>query len=210
MDRDHPTDFIRAATTLRTPPLTPELRLHTADDVITLWQDTGTTEPPFWAFPWAGGQALARHLLDHPHLVAGRTVLDIASGSGLVALAAAHAGAHVTANDIDPLAAAAIALNAAANHLTLHITTDDLLDTTPTVDVLLAGDVFYDRDMAARFEPFLLAAHHRGALVLVGDPQRSFLPRHWTPVHAYRVPVPPDLEGVDTRTTTVWRPPDPA
>jgi predicted nicotinamide N-methyase len=206
---DDPTRaLVRTATTLRPPPLTPELLLHTADDVITLWQRTGTPEPPFWAFPWAGGQALARHVLDHPHLVADRTVLDIASGSGLVALAAARAGAHVTANDIDPLAATAIALNAAANHLTLRITTHDLLDTEPRADVVLAGDVFYDRDMAARFRTFLLAAHHRGALVLVGDPQRTFMPRDWTRVATHDVPVPRDLEGVEVKTTTIWSPPD--
>jgi predicted nicotinamide N-methyase len=198
--------FVRSTTSPRPVPLTPDIVLHTADDVIALWERTGTPEPPFWAFPWAGGQALARHVLDHPHLVAGRRVLDLASGSGLVAVAAARAGGHVTANDIDPVAAAAIALNARANHVTLAVTTDDLLDTTPDVDVLLAGDVFYDRDMAARVEPFLTAAHHRGTLVLVGDPQRSFLPRGWTRLATFPVPVPPDLEGVAVRTTTVWRP----
>jgi predicted nicotinamide N-methyase len=183
-------EFVRAATTPRPVPLTPDIVLHTADDLITLWERTGTPEPPFWAFPWAGGQALARHVLDHPDLVAGRRVLDLASGSGLVAVAAARAGGLVTANDIDPLATAAITLNAHANDVT----------------VLLAGDVFYDRDMAARVEPFLLAAHRRGILVLVGDPQRSFMPRDWTRVDAFPVPVPHDLEGVDIKTTTVWRP----
>lgn len=199
-------DFVRSVTTPRPVPLTPDITLHTADDVITLWERTGATEPPFWAFPWAGGQALARHVLDHPELVTGRRVLDLASGSGLVAVAAARAGGQVTANDIDPLAATAIALNAHANHVTLAITTGDLLDTTPDVDVLLAGDVFYDRDMAARVEPFLLTAHRRGTLVLVGDPQRTFLPRGWTRVATFQVPVPQDLEGVTVRTTTVWRP----
>ncbi|QFZ20061.1 class I SAM-dependent methyltransferase [Saccharothrix syringae] len=200
-------DLVRATTTLRPVPLTPELLVHTADDVTALWERTGTPEPPFWAFPWAGGQALARHLLDHPHLVAGRRVLDLACGSGLVALAAARAGAHVTANDIDPLATTATALNAAANHLTVHTTTGDLLDTTPDTDVLLAGDVFYDRDMATRFTTFLLHAHHRGTLVLVGDPQRSFAPRDWTRLATHPVPVPHDLEGVTTKNTTVWTPP---
>ncbi|MFE2756993.1 class I SAM-dependent methyltransferase [Actinosynnema sp. NPDC059335] len=188
-------------------PLTPDIVLRTADDIIALWERTGSPEPPFWAFPWAGGQALARHVLDHPDLVAGRRVLDLASGSGLVAVAAARAGGHVTANDIDPVATAAITLNARANDVTVTVAEGDLLDTTPDTDVLLAGDVFYDRDMAARVAPFLLAAHRRGALVLVGDPQRSFMPRGWTRVDAFDVPVPHDLEGVDTRTTTVWRPP---
>lgn len=199
-------DFIRSVTSPRPVPATPGIVLRTADDIIALWERTGTPEPPFWAFPWAGGQALARHVLDHPDLVAGRRVLDLASGSGLVAVAAARAGGLVTANDIDPLAAAAIALNARANDVTVTITTGDLLDTEPDTDVLLAGDVFYDRDMAARVEPFLLAAHHRGTLVLVGDPQRSFMPSGWTRVDTYPVQVPPDLEGVTVRTTTVWRP----
>ncbi|WP_246037366.1 class I SAM-dependent methyltransferase [Saccharothrix texasensis] len=198
-------DFIRSMTSARPVPLTPDIVLRTADDVTALWERTGAPEPPFWAFPWAGGQALARHVLDHPDLVAGRRVLDLASGSGLVAVAAARAGGLVTANDIDPVALAAIDLNARANDVTLTIAAGDLLDTEPDVDVLLAGDVFYDRDMAARVEPFLLAAHRRGVLVLVGDPQRSFLPRGWTRVDAFPVPVPPDLEGVAVRTTTVWR-----
>ncbi len=199
-------ELVRSVTSPRPVPLTPDIVLRTADDMIALWERTGSPEPPFWAFPWAGGQALARHVLDHPELVAGRRVLDIASGSGLVAVAAARAGGLVTANDIDPVATAAIALNARANDVTVEVTTGDLLDTTPDVDVLLAGDVFYDRDMAARVEPFLLAAHRRGTLVLVGDPQRSFLPRGWTRVDAFPVPVPPDLEGVAVKTTTVWRP----
>ncbi|MDQ2588846.1 class I SAM-dependent methyltransferase [Saccharothrix yanglingensis] len=198
--------LVRSTTTPLPAPLVPEITLHTADDVIALWHTTGTPEPPFWAFPWAGGQALARHVLDHPHLVAHRRVLDLACGSGLVAIAAALTGAHVTANDIDPLAAAATTLNAAANHVTLDTTTDDLLDTHPDVDVVLAGDVFYDRDMAARFTGFLLAAHHRGALVLVGDPQRSFAPRDWTRLATHPVPVSRDLEGVDVRNTSIWTP----
>ena len=199
-------DFVRSVTTPRPVPLAPDIVLFTADDVIALWERTGSPEPPFWAFPWAGGQALARHVLDHPELVAGRRVLDLASGSGLVAVAAARAGGLVTANDIDPVAVAAIALNARANDVTVTIAAGDLLDTEPEADVVLAGDVFYDRDMAARVEPFLLAAHRRGALVLVGDPQRSFLPKGWTRVDAFPVPVPPDLEGVAVKTTTVWRP----
>lgn len=199
-------EFVASLTSARPVPLTPDIVLRTADDVITLWERTGSPEPPFWAFPWAGGQALARHVLDHPHLVAGRRVLDLASGSGLVAVAAARAGGLVTANDIDPVAAAAITLNAHANDVHVEVTTGDLLGTAPDVDVLLAGDVFYDRDMAARVEPFLLAAHRRGTLVLVGDPQRSFLPSGWTRVAAFAVPVPPDLEGVAVKTTTVWQP----
>ncbi|MBW4722105.1 class I SAM-dependent methyltransferase [Saccharothrix obliqua] len=189
-------------------PLAPEIRLHTATDITALWETTGSPEPPFWAFPWAGGQALARHLLDHPHLTAGRTVLDLATGSGLVAIAAARTGARtVTANDIDPHATTAAARNAETNHVTVHTHLGDLLDTTPDTDVVLAGDVFYDRDMAARVLPFLRRAHDRGALVLVGDPQRAHRPRTGlTRIATYQVPVPHHLEGTDLRTTHIWRP----
>lgn len=200
--------FVVSHTTPVPVPLVPEVTLHSADEVIGLWEETERLAPPFWAFPWAGGQALARYVLDHPSTVDGHRVLDLASGSGLVAIAAALAGARsVTANDIDPLAAAAIAVNARINHVDIRVALGDLLDEDgEEFDVVLAGDVFYDRDMAARVEPFLLAAHRRGTLVLVGDPQRSFLPRDWTRVDAFPVPVPRDLEGVETRTTTVWRP----
>ncbi|WP_433274176.1 class I SAM-dependent methyltransferase [Actinosynnema sp. CS-041913] len=200
-------DFVRRHTTPAPVPLVPEIVLHTATDVTALWETTGHPEPPFWGFPWAGGQALARHLLDHPDTTAGKRVLDLASGSGLVAIAAATTGArHVTANDIDPLAGAAIALNAHANHVTLDIAVADLLDTDPEVDVVLAGDVCYDRDLTARVLPFLRRAHTRGALVLVGDPQRGHLPRDgFERVATHRVPVPVDLEGAEARTTLVWR-----
>ncbi|RKT54990.1 class I SAM-dependent methyltransferase [Saccharothrix australiensis] len=203
-------DLVRHHTTPAPVPLAPEIVLRTATDVIALWETTGRPEPPFWAFPWAGGQALARHLLDHPDTTAGKRVLDLASGSGLVAIAAALTGARrVTANDVDPLAGHAITLNAQANHVTLDVVVADLLDTDPTAvaDVVLAGDVFYDRDMAARVLPFLHRAHTAGALVLVGDPQRAHLPHdRFHRVGAYDVPVPHDLEGTDRRTTTVWRP----
>ncbi|MBB5953458.1 putative nicotinamide N-methyase [Saccharothrix tamanrassetensis] len=204
-------DFVRRHTTPAPVPLVPGIVLHTATDVTRLWETTGHPDPPFWAFPWAGGQALARHLLDHPHTTAGKRVLDLASGSGLVAIAAATTGAaHVTANDIDPLAGAAITLNAHANHVTVHVDITDLLDTDPDVDVVLAGDVFYDRAMAARVLPFLRRAHTAGAQVLVGDPHRAHLPRdHFEQIGTYRVPVPVDLEGTDLRTTLVWRPATP-
>ena len=200
-------DFVHRHTTPEPVPLVPEVVLRTATDITALWQATGHAEPPFWAFPWAGGQALARHLLDHPGATAGRRVLDLATGSGLVAIAAARTGArHVTANDVDPLAAAAADLNARANDVTVRTHVADLLDTDPDTDVVLAGDVFYDRDMTARVLPFLRRAHARGALVLVGDPQRAHLPRTGLRLLAtHHVPVPRDLEGVDTRTTRVWR-----
>ncbi|MFF4772863.1 class I SAM-dependent methyltransferase [Microtetraspora fusca] len=154
--------LVRAHTRLVAVPYVPEIRLHLApaeeqDEVFALWERTG--DLPYWAYPWAGGQALARHVLDHPELVRGRTVLDLASGSGLVAVAAAMAGAAaVVANDIDPRAAAAIALNARANGAAVTIHRGDILATTPREDVVLVGDAFYDAALAARVTPFLLRA----------------------------------------------------
>lgn len=171
--------------------------------------DSGQRPPPFWAFAWAGGQALARHLLDDPDLVAGRSVLDLATGSGLVALAAARAGAStVIANDIDPLSLAATQVNADANGVRVITVEKDLLDpgTEHEAGVVLAGDVFYSRDMAARVLPFLRRAADRGALVLVGDPGRAYLPTGGMIRRAaYDVPVSAALETVDVRRTTVWQ-----
>jgi predicted nicotinamide N-methyase len=191
-----------------------------------LWErierDTGQDQlpPPFWAFPWAGGQALARYLLDQPDCVRGRVVLDLASGSGLVAIAAAVAGAaSVTPSDTDPLAVAAITLNAGVNRVQLEPTVGDLLGAPgpgqpepgqPTgaplrADVVLAGDAFYDRDMAARLLPFLERASRAGATVLVGDPGRAYLPRdRFTQVAAYDVPVERVIEDADVKPSTVW------
>ncbi|PRY35853.1 class I SAM-dependent methyltransferase [Umezawaea tangerina] len=205
---DH-TAFVLANTRPHPVPLIPEILLRTAPDVITLWEATNTTDPPFWAFPWAGGQALARHLLDHPHLVAGRRVLDLASGSGLVAIAARLAGAdHTTANDIDPRSAAAATLNAALNDTVVHPLTADLLHEDATdFDVILAGDVFYDRTMASRVLPFLRTAATRGATVLVGDPQRAHLPHsEFTVLAGYDVPVHTALESAEIKHTTVLTP----
>jgi predicted nicotinamide N-methyase len=164
-------------------PLVPEVRLHLAEDAIVLRArleaQAGAELPaPFWADAWAGGQAVARYVLDHPELVAGRRVLDIASGSGLVAIAAALAGAgEVVANDIDPYALVAIGLNASSNEVTVEISGDDLLDgDSGDAEVVLAGDVFYTRHMAERMLSFLQRAAARGARVLVGDPGRTYLP----------------------------------
>ncbi|WNV86786.1 50S ribosomal protein L11 methyltransferase [Umezawaea sp. Da 62-37] len=201
--------FVLANTHPQPVPLVPEIVLRGADDVIALWEATDETAPPFWAFPWAGGQALARYLLDHPHLVEGRRVLDLAAGSGLVAIAARLAGAgDTTANDIDPRSAAAVTLNAALNDTTVHVVTADLLDEGSTdFDVVLAGDVFYDRDMAARVLPFLRAAADRGATVLVGDPQRAHLPHaEFTVLAGYDVPVHGALESAEVKHTTVLTP----
>lgn len=205
-------EFIRTHTIPRPVPFVPEITLYQAEEPIELWEKTETERaaeqpPPFWAFAWAGGQALARHILDTPSLVADRSVLDLATGSGLVAVAAAKAGAHpVTANDIDPLSLAAATANAAANNVPLITIEADLLDTDPEEGVILAGDVFYSREMAARVLPFLRRAAARGALVLVGDPGRAYLPTERMVRQAvYEVPVEVTLESVPTRTTTIWQ-----
>jgi predicted nicotinamide N-methyase len=201
--------FVQAHTVVAPVPLVPELLLHQADEPIALWESTeraGGTEqpPPFWAFAWAGGQALARYVLDHPDTVAGRRVLDLATGSGLVAVAAARAGAAaVTANDVDPLSLAAALANAAVNGVTVEAVEGDLLDGTPEgYDVVLAGDVCYSREMTARVLPFLRAAT---GLVLLGDPGRAYLPSGLVRVAGYDVPVTEALESTTVRHTTVWR-----
>jgi predicted nicotinamide N-methyase len=211
--------FIRANTTLGSPPLLPEIRIYLARDAIELWERTEQRAagpaaakpelpPPFWAFPWAGGQALARYLLDHPGRVRGRTVLDFAAGSGLVAVAAARAGAAaVRAAETDPLAIEAIQLNARVNRVQVDAVLGDLLDgPAPVVDLLLAGDVFYERTFAARLLPWLARARAAGVEVLVGDPGRAYLPRdRCTEVAAYEVPVPRALEDADVKHSTVWQ-----
>lgn len=214
--------FIRSQTRLAPVPLVPEIRLHIAADVIDLWQRTeqqaGREQlpPPFWGFPWAGGQALARYLLDNAGTVRHRRVLDIASGSGLVAIAAVRAGAAaVTASEIDPLAAAAITLNCAANGvrpagivgdvLGGHIVAVDAAAVAGT-EVVLAGDAFYERSLAGQLLPFLHRCRAAGTLVLVGDPGRAYLPRdQFERVGSYQVPVSRVLEDADVKETTVWR-----
>jgi predicted nicotinamide N-methyase len=204
-------DFVRAHTRLAPVAFVPELSIFQADEPIALWEQTEAAgqeqPPPFWAFAWAGGQALARHLLDEPDLVADRSALDLATGSGLVAIAAARAGARpVTANDVDPLSLAAAEANAAANAVDLRAVEGDLLDTDPGYGVILAGDVFYSREMAGRVLPFLRRAAGRGALVLVGDPGRAYLPIEGMIKRAsYDVPVLEALESVPVRRTTVWQ-----
>jgi predicted nicotinamide N-methyase len=204
-------EFIRTNTTPRPVPFVPEITLYQADEPIELWEKTEAAgveqPPPFWAFAWAGGQALARHILDNPTLVAGRSVLDLATGSGLVAVAAAKAGAHpVTANDIDPLSLAAATANAEVNDVPITPVEADLLDSDDPFGVVLAGDVFYSREMAARVLPFLRRAAGRGALVLVGDPGRAYLPTEGMIRQAtYEVPVEVTLESVPVRQTTIWQ-----
>lgn len=208
-----PAAFVRENTVLRAPPLVPELHLHLADEALPLWhrseQELGETglPPPFWAFAWAGGQALARHLIDHRALVAGRSVLDLGAGGGAVAIAAARAGAvRVSANDVDPFARAAIALNAAANGVDVTIVADDLLDGATDAAVVLAADLFYERELAERVFAFLRRAAESGADVLIGDPRRSYLPVEALEVVAtYAVPVTRALEDADIKRTSVWR-----
>lgn len=193
------------------PALVPEVTLLVAPNVVALWEalevQTGEapSEPPFWAAAWPGGQALARHVLDAPELVAGRSVLDLGSGSGLVAVAAARAGAgRVVASEIDPFGAAAVAVNAADNGVGPFEVVGDVLDAgPPDVDVVLAGDVCYDRAMSERVLPYLDAARARGAVVLLGDPGRPYVPHdRLTAVATFDVP---DTEGPQVRRTTVWR-----
>jgi predicted nicotinamide N-methyase len=209
-------EIIRAGTQLRSVPLVPDIRLHQASDPISLWQRTELTsgrtglDPPFWAFAWAGGLALARYLLDHPEMVRGRHAIDIASGSGLVAIAAAKAGAAaVTAYDVDPLAAAAIGINAAANRVAVQAVCADVLATddppAPGTDLVLAADAFYQRELAAKVMRFLARSHAHGTAVLAADLGRAYLPReHLAPLAAYDVPGLRALEDSDVKRTTIW------
>ncbi|GLZ28333.1 50S ribosomal protein L11 methyltransferase [Lentzea sp. NBRC 105346] len=206
-----PEEFVLAHTTPTPVPMVPEIVLHSAAEAMDLWALTEREQPPFWAFPWAGGQALARYVLDHPETVRDQTVLDLASGSGLVAIAAALAGAaRVIANDVDPLSLAAIALNAQANNVHIELLEgDQLAGDAGGADVVLAGDAFYDRDITERVMPFLrrASAGVRQCRVLVGDPERAHLPRsQFTALVRYAVPVPLTLESTDTRPATVWTP----
>lgn len=206
-------EFVRRNTRLQRPPHVPELQLYLADEVTPIWQmterelDEAGVPPPFWAFAWAGGQAVARYLLDHPAEVAGRRVLDFAAGSGICAIAAARCGARgVLASDIDPFCDAAIALNAAANGVRVEVTDRDLLaEPPPDVDLLVAGDVCYERAMAARVLDWLRAARDRGARVLVGDPGRMYLPRGDLVLLAeYDVPTTAELEDATVKRSGVY------
>ena len=206
--------FIRANTKLLPVPLVPEVRLHLAEESLPIWQRTEeelgemNVPPPYWAFAWAGGQALARYLLDHPVSVAGRRVLDLGSGSGLVAVAAAKAGAgRVLAADIDAFAMAAIGLNAAANGVVLETTDLDLLLAVPAAfETVLVGDLFYERPLAERVLAFADAARSAGALVLAGDPRRSYFPHErFEQLAIYSVPVTRELEDAEIKRTAVWR-----
>jgi len=204
--------FVRANTVLTAPPLLPEIKLHLATEVTPLWHATETAlerdqlPPPYWAFAWAGGQALARHILDRPQSVAARRVLDIGAGSGLVAIAAARAGAQAVAAEPDPFALAAIALNAAANHVAVEIEAGDLIGTARAWDVVLAGDMCYERPLADRLIPWLRRLAGEGALVLLGDPGRAYLPgTGLAELARYTVPTSLELEDRTSREAVVWR-----
>jgi predicted nicotinamide N-methyase len=210
--------FIRTNTKLLPVPLVPEIRLHLAEESLPIWRKTEeelgemNVPPPYWAFAWAGGQALARYLLDNPTGVAGAHVLDLGSGSGLTAIAAMRAGAvRVLAADIDTLALAAIDLNAAANVVAVEATQEDLLampsnEVGERFNVVLVGDLFYERTLAERVLAFIESASANGAEVLVGDPRRGYFPKdRFCQLVEYAVPVTRELEDAEIKRTAVWR-----
>jgi predicted nicotinamide N-methyase len=206
--------FIVQNTRLQAPPHAPELVLHLADEITPIWKLTEEAlseiglPPPFWAFAWAGGQAVARYVLDNPDVVAGRRVVDFASGSGMVAIAAMKAGAaRVLAADIDGFCEAAVALNAAANGVAVDFTDTDLLD-APAPDwaqVILAGDICYEKPLAERVIAWLTAAKAAGKTVLIGDPGRTYFPRSGLTLLAeYQVATTRELEDMEVKRTRVW------
>jgi predicted nicotinamide N-methyase len=213
-----PTTFIRNNTTLTPVPLVPEIHLHLAHESVPLWQKTEEElgqiglPPPFWAFAWAGGQALARYVLDNPHIIRGKSVVDLASGSGLVAIAAMLANASsIIAADIDPFAVAAIQLNLSRNsreggNPTLQVTAEDMLnEPPPPCDVILVGDLFYEKHLAERVFNWLTKARSDKTEILIGDPGRSYLPKaKLTKLAEYNVPVTRDLEDAEIKRTAVW------
>ncbi|WP_448954153.1 class I SAM-dependent methyltransferase [Labrys neptuniae] len=205
--------FIIANTRPLAVPHAPEISLYLADEVTPLWLKTEEElgemglPPPFWAFAWAGGQALARYILDHPEHVAGRRVLDFASGSGLVAIASMKAGAaQARAADIDAFAIEAIGLNAELNGVAIEALSENVLGRYDCpADVILAGDIFYDREIAAEVLVWLQGWRERGATILVGDPGRTYLPKDDLSLLAtYQVPVSRDLEDLEIKKTSVW------
>jgi predicted nicotinamide N-methyase len=205
-----PDDFIRANAQLMSPPLVPEIKLYLATEIVPLWRRTEEemaamgVPPPYWAFAWAGGQALARYILDHPTIVAGKKVLDFGAGSGIVALAAARAGAaEVLAADIDTFAVAAIKANAEANGLVLAATAADLIGSRQVFDVILLGDMCYERPLAERLMAWLTSSDGE---ILLGDPGRSYFPKEGLiRLAQYNVATTRELEDREIRETGVWR-----
>ena len=208
-----PAAFIRENTRLQPVPHAPEISLWLADEITPIWRLTEEelgemgVPPPFWAFAWAGGQALSRYVLDHPHEVAGKRVLDFAAGSGLVGVAAMKAGAaSVLCADIDPFCEAAVAANAEANKVPLSFTDWNLLDAPPPeVDVICAGDICYEKPMTETVLAWLAQARAAGARVLIGDPGRTYFPRTGLDFLAeYRVPTTRELEDQEIKRSSVW------
>jgi len=207
--------FIEQNTKLLRPPLVPELTLYLAEESLPIWQKTEdelgemNVPPPFWAFAWAGGQAMSRYLFDNPETCRGQSVLDLGSGSGISAIAAAKTGAiQVLAADIDALALAAIELNAQANNVSIETTSDDLLAQADfrRTDVVIVGDLFYERELANCVLAFVDSAKANGSTVLIGDPQRSYFPRdRFEMLMEYQVPVTRELEDAELKRTAVWR-----
>ena len=205
--------FILQNTRLQRPPHAPEVQLHLADEVTPIWRMTEEAlgelglPPPFWAFAWAGGQALARYLLDHPQEVAGRRMLDFATGSGLVAIAGMKGGAaSALASDIDDFCGPAVALNAEVNGVEVAYTAHDLLKSAPpAVELIAAGDVWYEKPLAERARAWLYAAHAQGTRVLIGDPGRTYFPRDGlVQLAEYRIPTSRELEDMEIKRTGVW------
>lgn len=205
--------FIRDNTRLQAPPHTPELSLHLADEITPIWKLTEEAleeiglPPPFWAFAWAGGQALARYILDHPEIVAGKRVIDFATGSGIVAIAAMKAGAtSVLAADIDAFCEAAVGLNADANGVEIGFTDVNLLDAPPPeTDVLLAGDICYEKPMAEAVMDWLRQGRPKGASVLIGDPGRTYFRKDdLIKLAEYQVETTRELEDLAVKRTSVW------
>lgn len=209
-----PQAYVAGNSVVQTAPLVPEIKLHLADERAPLWNKTQRDlwddgiVLPYWAFAWAGGQALARLLLDEPERVRGKRVLDFASGSAISGIAAKLSGAtHVLAADIDPLAAVAAQMNADANAITLDTSTDDLVgQSLADFDVIIAGDICYEQSVAERVRDWLGEEAHAGREVLIGDPGRTFLPRKdLEPVIGYGVKSARDLDDTDVRNARVWR-----
>jgi predicted nicotinamide N-methyase len=210
---EDPEAFIRANTVLQAVSHAPEIRLHVADEITPIWKMTEEAlgelglAPPFWAFAWAGGQAIARYLIDNPEEARGKAVLDFASGSGLCAIAAMKAGAdRALACDIDPFCRAAIALNAEANGVVVDSVIADLLDRpAPAVDLILAGDICYEKPLAERVLAWLTAATAAGSRVLIGDPGRTYFPRvGLVQLAQYQVQTTRELEDIEVKRTGVW------
>lgn len=206
--------FIEGQTARTRPPIVPELTLHLASEITPIWEATEAElaetnlPPPFWAFCWAGGQAIARHLLDHSELARGKTVLDFAAGCGIAGLAAARAGAkRVIANDVDDMALTAVTLNAMDNDLSLETLRDDLVGGPPgDWDLILAGDICYEQPLAGRVEAWLKAMAAAGITVLLGDPGRAYQPKDGlVELAVYDVPTSLELEDREMRQTRVWR-----